>query len=153
VTGRDTNLRVAVSDVEEGPISLHVIGDTGLTTTVSQVAEQSNRLFETIDVPTMSLNAICAKYATGDIDFLKIDVEGAEGKIVQTFDLQKYRPRVIVLENSCCDVYQPILQANRYIYTWFDTLDRWFVREEDEFRCDLIARPPSVWDSFTIERG
>jgi FkbM family methyltransferase len=148
---RDINLQVAVSDVD-GSIDLHVIGETGLTTTIREFASLSQRKFETISVPVTTLNRVCRNHVKGEIDFLKIDVEGAEDKVIGAFDMKRYRPRVIVVENTRCDIYEPILLNNGYIYAWFDTLNRWYVRQEDGWRCDLIARPPSVWDNFTINR-
>jgi FkbM family methyltransferase len=150
---RDINLQMAIADTDRGSIDLHVIGETGLTTTVKEIAISSQQAFETISVPVTTLNTICDKYGEYGIDFLKIDVEGAEDKVIGAFDMKRYRPRVIVLENTRGEIYQPILLRNGYIYAWFDALNRWYVREEDEFRCDLIARPPSVWDNFIVQRG
>ena len=94
-----------------------------------------------------TLDWIIAAHATDvEVDFLKIDVEGAETEVLSGLDLSKNRPRIIVAENTGADTYEGRLLQNGYIFAWFDCLNRFYVRQEDEWRCDLIARPPSVWD-------
>jgi hypothetical protein len=50
------------------------------------------------DVPVTTLAAVCRAHAPATIDFLKIDVEGAEGEVIAGADWQAFRPRVIVVE-------------------------------------------------------
>ena len=52
----------------------------------------------------MSLNTILKKYpAIDNIDFLSIDTEGTEIDVMKGFDIQKWMPKIVVLENNYDD--------------------------------------------------
>lgn len=51
-----------------------------------------------VEVPLTTMDALLDGH-TGPIDFASIDVEGAELDLLDGFDLQKWRPRVIVIED------------------------------------------------------
>jgi hypothetical protein len=51
-------------------------------------------------VPARSLNDILEENQIDRIDFLSIDVEGAELDVLKGFDLEKYRPALILLEDK-----------------------------------------------------
>lgn len=147
---RDINLGVAVG-AHAGEIDLHVIGDTGLTTTVeSMAAGHAAAGYATTSVvrtPMITLQALFETHCAGrTIDFLKIDVEGAEADVILPYPFADVRPRIIVVENS--GGYDAHLIQNAYHFCWYDGLNRWYVRAEDSHRCDLLARPPSLWDQI-----
>ncbi len=50
-------------------------------------------------VPLTSMNALLEGHR-GPIDFAVIDVEGAEIPLLQGFDLNRYRPRVLLIEDN-----------------------------------------------------
>ena len=56
-------------------------------------------IVRTIEVPLRSLNELLVDHQ-GDIDFVSIDVEGAEMDLLQGFDLDRFRPRVLVIEDN-----------------------------------------------------
>lgn len=75
------NLNVAVSSCP-GPLAFHHVHDTGLSTSRDDYArmhlEKGFKVSELV-VMTKTLKEICDEHAAGMvIDFLKIDVEGAE---------------------------------------------------------------------------
>ncbi len=51
-----------------------------------------------VDVPLTTMDALLEGHA-GPIDFASIDVEGAELDLLDGFDLAKWRPRIIVIED------------------------------------------------------
>lgn len=53
-----------------------------------------------VRVPARSLNDILEENQIDRIDFLSIDVEGAELDVLKGFDLEKYRPALILLEDK-----------------------------------------------------
>jgi FkbM family methyltransferase len=55
---------------------------------------------------TISLNCLLEQYLpeNTEIDFLDIDVEGFEFKILQAFDFEKYHPKLILVEMEGFDV-------------------------------------------------
>jgi FkbM family methyltransferase len=54
----------------------------------------------TIRVPSFRLETILTKHNIGAIDILDLDVEGTELDVWRTFDYDKHRPRVVVIEHS-----------------------------------------------------
>ena len=53
-----------------------------------------------ITVQTRNLNSILEEAGTKTIDLLSIDVEGAELEVLLGIDLEKYKPRLILLEDK-----------------------------------------------------
>lgn len=47
----------------------------------------------------MTLTQICEQHVTGNIHFLKIDVEGHEAAVVRGMDFSRYRPWILVIES------------------------------------------------------
>ena len=54
--------------------------------------------YTTIRKPVRTLTALCAEAGLGKIDFLKIDVEGAEAEVLAGMDFALFRPRVVMIE-------------------------------------------------------
>ncbi|QJY40942.1 FkbM family methyltransferase [Vibrio cholerae] len=48
----------------------------------------------------MSLDNLCAKYSVQDVHFLKIDVEGAEKDVLESFSFDTVRPWIEVVETT-----------------------------------------------------
>lgn len=62
-----------------------------------------------VEVPLTTMDALLEGH-TGPIDFASIDVEGAELDLLDGFDLQKWRPRLIVIEDISAGK-NPVLDA------------------------------------------
>jgi FkbM family methyltransferase len=146
----DINLRIAVSS-KAGAAILYEGQSAGESTTMNGMG---GRRFE---VDTWTLRQVCEKYVTGTIDFLKIDVEGAEAEVLQGADLINFRPKVIV-----CEVTKPwsnvksvqaaevdqLLSAHRYRHVYFDGLNSYYATEDDS---ELLQGPwfqPNVIDRY-----
>src|SRR5207247_10761083 len=92
--------------------------------------------------------AICEEHVVETIDFLKIDVEGAEGDVLAGGDFRRFRPRVVLLEALAPGTlaenfgdWEPFLLDQGYVFALFDGLNRFYVAHEDEA---LIARFPKT---------
>ena len=146
----DINLRIAVS-AKAGPAILYEGQSEGESTILNGVG---GRRFE---VDLWTLRQVCEKYVTGTIDFLKIDVEGAEVEVLQGADLVNFRPRVIV-----CEVTKPwsnvksiqageidiLLSAHGYRHVHFDGLNSYYATEDDS---ELLQGPwfqPNIIDRY-----
>jgi len=53
---------------------------------------------ERIPVPTVHINDILKKHFSAGCDFLSIDTEGLDGKIIKSLDFDLYRPSVVCIE-------------------------------------------------------
>ena len=122
----------------------------GFSTTVQQHAEKAQAFgagYRKLRLPVMTLAALCQAHDVGAIDFLKIDVEGAEADVLFGNDWQRFRPKVIVAEavapgsgEPAWQEWEPMLLAQGYRFVLFDTLNRFYVAEEHP---GILARLPS----------
>ena len=155
----DISLQMAVTD-GPGLITLHLMD--GLSTTVSTVVDQhaarGREVSATLEVETIGLEALLTARSGGRVvDFLNVDVEGAEGAVLKACPFEQVRPRIIVAEATAPDSPEPAQQdweahiiARGYIFATFDGLNRYFVRQEDAWRVSLLATPVNVFDNFRI---
>lgn len=158
---RDTLIEAALSSADSGEITLHLVPESGLSTTVDVVSDHHHDVgieHEDLVVPTMSLNVLLTQqgYENKTIHFLLIDVEGAEADVLRGLDLRIWRPWVLVVEATAPNSTTPThgeweadVLAHGYEYCLFDGLSRYYVASEkaDELRHDL-SYPASVWDDY-----
>ena len=135
----------------------HVNHLHGFSTTVQTFAESAKNFgvdYTAIPTTMITLADLCAHHNVSTIDFLKIDVEGAEGDVLAGNDWTLYRPKIIVAEavspgkgEPMWENWESILMDNGYKFRLFDTLNRFYVAEECP---DLFERLPSErapWDA------
>lgn len=54
-----------------------------------------------VEVPTATLDSLLGKHFDGRrLDFASIDVEGGELEVLRGFDLERWRPRILMLEDN-----------------------------------------------------
>jgi FkbM family methyltransferase len=134
-----------------GEIDFHMVERLhGLSTTVQDVAQKAKAFgvgYQTVRMPVTTLAGLCESHNRHSIDFLKIDVEGAEGDVLFGGDWKRFRPKVIVAEAVTPMVsvpswqdWEPFLMAQGYRFVLFDTLNRFYVAEEHP---EIMARLPS----------
>jgi FkbM family methyltransferase len=137
----------------------HVDRLHGFSTTVRDHADSAKNFganYKTVTLPVITLAALCEKHRICEIDFLKIDVEGAEVDVLRGSDWNRFRPKIIVVEAVAPGNGEPawsecerLLLANGYRFRLFDTLNRFYVAEEHP---DLFERLPAErapWDAVT----
>lgn len=142
----------------EGDVEFHVVDKLhGFSTTVRAHADGASRFgaaFTTIRKPVRTLTSLCEEAGLSRIDFLKVDVEGAEAAVLAGMDFTRLRPRVVLVEaiepgtmTEAWAGWEPLLLAAGYRFVFFDRLNRFYVAEE---HADLAARfpkEPLAWDS------
>jgi FkbM family methyltransferase len=96
-----SNVEWAAISQEEGAITFFQGFLSELSTTVPQ--NEYKGIFKipprkTVQVLSCHLESILEKHHIGVIDILDIDVEGAELEVWGTFDYEKHRPQVVIIE-------------------------------------------------------
>lgn len=124
-----------------GSATLHMFPRLhGLSTTVAANADRSSAhgdVYESVDMPMCTLADLCSRHSVETIDFLKIDVEGAESDVLAGNDWARFRPKIIVAESidpasnrpSYGD-WEPALLNAGYLFRLDDTLNRFYVARE-----------------------
>lgn len=167
---RDWNLNVCVG-AASGTVELQEWGDTGLST-IREVFDPAvltglgySRTTHT--VPMTTLAEITRRLDGQDVQFLKIDVEGAERDVILGGEWRAFRPRVILLEaikpklpGSDPYSYEPswhewegLLFAHGYEFALFDGLNRFYYRREEPALREPLSYPANVTDGFRLVRG
>lgn len=155
---RDVNLRVAVGR-QEGERDLWISApDTGLTAFEPPPAElvPPGMRLERTRVSCRRLDAILEEHV-GDasIDFLKIDVEGAEREALESIDLARFRPLVLVIEaiepltfEAAHESWEPLLLEADYVAATFDGINRFYVPREDAALREVLEYPLTLLDRY-----
>jgi FkbM family methyltransferase len=96
----------------------------------------------TLTVPVRTLDDILTEAgAPVPIDFVSIDIEGHEIEALEGFDLARWRPRLLLIEDLCMD-----LRLNRYLtgrgYRWVRRtgLNDWYMPQESALPVDFVGR-------------
>jgi FkbM family methyltransferase len=137
---------------ECGEADFHLVDRLhGLSTTTEAVAQAAQAFgvdYQTVRTPMTTLARLCESHDLGTIDFLKVDVEGAERDVLLGGDWERFRPKVIVVEavtprtsEASWQDWEPFLIAQRYRFVLFDTLNRFYVAEEHP---EIIRRFPTA---------
>jgi FkbM family methyltransferase len=107
-------------------------------------------------VKTSRLDDVLLEHANGrQIDFLKIDVEGAEREVLESFELSSVRPTVLVVEvlaplsnTLAADDWEQVVLDAGYLRAAFDGVNRFYVPEEHADLVPALGYPISVLDRF-----
>lgn len=142
---------------QDGEAEFHIVdklhGLSSMLETSAQSAGQYGAGYATIRLPVRRLDGLCQDAGLATIDFLKIDVEGAEAEVLAGIDLRTLRPRVIVIEavhpgnmTDAWTAWEPTLLARGYQFAFFDNLNRFYVAEEHAALKERFPAAPAPWD-------
>lgn len=96
-----TNVEWAAISNEEGEIefSRAYLSDYSSSFKKEKYSGIAKILFkDVIRVPCFKLETILTKHKIGHIDLLSIDVEGTELEVWKSFDYEKHKPKVVIIE-------------------------------------------------------
>lgn len=155
---RDINLNVAAS-AKSGKTTffeLDAWGLSGVTDEVLDVAEDLKVGAKAYRVKTQTLAHICRQHIRSEkIDFLKIDVEGAERDVLSGMDFAKYPATVVLVEATQANSqienhakWEDILLKAGYIFSYFDGLNRFYLHPSAKKLHRKLSLPPNVFDNF-----
>lgn len=160
---RDINLQMLVG-AAKGDADFHLVDDYhGFSTTIASHAKSAQTDFgkgsQAIKMPMTTLADLCAQHAKGPIDFLKIDVEGAEADVIAGGDWKTYRPKIVLAEAlapfsqvPAYETFEGPLLAAGYRYILFDSLNRYYVPEEEPEIARRLTDAAKCYDGVSLFR-
>ena len=106
-------------------------------------------------VSVRSVASLVEQYQIDPPDFVTIDVEGHEEQVLRGLGLDRWRPRVLVVEStlpvtniSCHQAWEPLLLENGYLFGAFNGVNRFYLREDMRDRLERLAWPVNVLDGY-----
>jgi len=137
----DANLGVGISDVA-ATLTFYKFEKRadGLSTFDPETAARHKKAgfgYEELTIPLVTLTEALGRVdvVKGGFDFLNVDVEGFERKVLSGLDFAKHPPKVIVLEATAPLTEEPtqqkwedLLFANGYSFALDDGLNRYYVQ-------------------------
>jgi FkbM family methyltransferase len=165
--GEDININCAVADYS-GQTTFYEVPGTGLSSLLKPGVNGFYTFLGTkvkeFEVEVRTLTEILNEHQPSSIEFLKVDVEGAELQVLNGLDFNKYRPKVVLLEcitpidfKNNKVKYQgewkeldEKMQREGYIFGLFDGLNRFYYGEEYPNIQDKLIAPANCTDIFAI---
>jgi FkbM family methyltransferase len=158
----DINLCLAVGSKPGMTCFYRLYDNQGMSTLCPTVAT-SHRVagwsIEELQVEVVTLEHVLAAYAKPEFDLLKIDVEGMEIDVLASFDLTKWRPRVLVIEATVPGTrvpshqeWEPEVLAAGYQLALFDGLNRFYARNNEPVLRERLSVPANVFDRWISAR-
>jgi len=102
----DINLNVGVGPDDGVTLNFHRFSEGALNTFSDAIKEEriqrdKQQFIGSIEVAVNTLENLLDKYAADrEIDFLDVDVEGLDLEVLQSNNWQKYRPRIVMVEDQ-----------------------------------------------------
>jgi FkbM family methyltransferase len=136
---RDINIEAVASNAC-GEIMFHDIVGEQLGTVVDQFAKrhsEEGKPLRSSVVKAVTLTQVCEEHAPKEIHFLKIDVEGHEGAVLDGMDFARFRPWILVIEATEPNTRTPThhkwdqrVRDAGYHFVFTDALNRYYVANE-----------------------
>lgn len=154
----DLNLSVAAGEAEGEMPFYEVSTSGGLSTLDTKIAEDYRAQGLPVvehRVPVRTVASLIEEYAIAPPDFLSIDAEGTEVNVIRGVPLDRWRPRVIVVESTWPQTtipshedWEPILLAHGYLFAAFNGVNRFYLRDDLRDMLPRLAVPVSALDDF-----
>jgi FkbM family methyltransferase len=108
--------------------------DTGKAALEVEIDHAGFSRYRTERVRVVTLDSLLEENGVGTIDFLSIDVEGTELDVLKGFSLERYRPRLILLEDKLVYLNKHRWLTRRgYRLVKRTQFNNWYIPEQEPF--------------------
>ncbi|ESY94431.1 FkbM family methyltransferase [Mesorhizobium sp. LNHC229A00] len=156
----DEEVIEAAIGTDTGHLTFHEFPGTGLSTGDVAIAKQHVEAgFEMKErlVPLVSLQNLLDRHAERVVHWLKIDVEGMESVVIESWGASAVRPWIVVVESTLPlsrershAEWQPHLKGLGYDFVYFDGLNRFYVSEGHPELKGSFGPGPNHFDQFVF---
>jgi FkbM family methyltransferase len=112
--------------------------------------------YATVTKRVRPLSALLDEAGVPRVDFLKVDVEGAEADVLAGVDFRRHRPSVLCVEAvtpgamaPAHEAFEAIVVAADYRFAFEDGLNRFYVAAEEASLAARFPKEPAAWDSVS----
>jgi FkbM family methyltransferase len=151
--------QLVVSD-QNGTIPFYEIPSTGLSTADINIAKKHKANgFDFIkkEVKAASLDFIFNMHSLSEVHWLKIDVEGFEKSVLDSWKNSECRPWIILIESTeplsqteNYPIWEAILFDKNYQFVYFDGLNRFYIHKDHVELAEYFKVPVNVFDNFML---
>ncbi len=155
----ETVLQVVIGNAADR-LTLYEFENTGLSTCDPEVAkkhEESGFSFIKTTVDVISLDSLFDQIENKHVHWLKLDVEGLEKSVLESWKDSSIYPWILVIESteprSQSESYaewEQIVLDKGYHFVYFDGLNRFYVSSEHYNLKSAFSSPPNVFDGFML---
>ena len=157
----DIVIEAAITAKSGDTAILHEVPGTGLSTLVDEYRDQHERAGRKThdrEVVTRTLDDVLdeAGWDSTEIHFVTIDTEGGEQGVLAGFDLERWRPWVLVIEATAPDTtrttyeeWEEIVIAAGYRLCLFDGLSRFYLHQSHRDLTDVLSYGACILDDYT----
>jgi FkbM family methyltransferase len=141
-------------------LTLYKVGDTGMSTGDTAIAvrhEAAGFPIESRVVPCLPLSKILSRFENRDIHWLKIDVEGMEKSVIDSWLPSAVRPWIVIVESTEPNspkqnfgAWEPALLDMGYEFVYFDGLNRFYVSAAQPQLKAAFGPGPNYFDDFSL---
>ena len=145
---------------KRGVIKFFEIPDTGISTASEVIAKQHQERgfnIREVEVQSITLSDVFDKCQAPDIHWLKIDVEGFEKQVIDSWGKAKHRPWIVVVESTLPltqipthSEWENLLLRRGYVPVYFDGLNRFYISDQHPELRESFLSPPNVFDNFSL---
>jgi FkbM family methyltransferase len=143
-----------------GLLPFFEIPDSGLSTASAEIAEHHRTEGWAINptiVTSMTMDDLLGLVASGDIHWLKIDVEGYEQAVLAGWQSSERRPWIVVIESTypnsqaeTHDNWEPLILAKGYAFVYRDGLNRYYLSAAHPELVPAFRSGPNVFDAYQL---
>ena len=109
------------------------------------------------EVQVISMDSLLDKYSYRNVHWLKLDVEGFEKNVIDSWVESTIRPWVLVIESTlpltqeqAHTEWEPLILEKGYSFEYFDGLKRFYVHQDHLELAQAFSMPPNVFDGFEL---
>ncbi len=144
----------------KGEIPFYTFSGTGLSTASVEISERhvlAGFVAIKTQVPVISMDSLLEKYYDKTIHWLKLDVEGHEQNVLESWRENSNRPWILVIEGTKPMTqeknhlnWQHLVIEKGYIPVYFDGLNCFYIHENHKELITFFDAPPNIFDEFRL---
>ncbi len=110
------------------------VSGLGLTPERMEWIRRAGGTIKETTVPTATLDSLLEEAGFTELEFVTIDVEGHELEVLEGFDLSRYRPRIVIIEDNSTAGNERVarhMTDHGYVHFSRTGVNEWYARADD----------------------